>query len=85
MGRNPRAALVARGGEKRLYSRSGDDIGAAFPDVIAGLPEEVTLDGELLVIRDGAVAPFNDPQQRLNRKSPGAKTLRAYPARRAAL
>jgi DNA ligase 1 len=75
-----RVQLVARGGEKRLYSRSGDDIGAPFPDVIAGLPEEVTLDGELLVIRDGAVAPFNDLQQRLNRKSPGTKTLRAYPA-----
>jgi DNA ligase-1 len=75
-----RVQLVARGGEKRLYSRAGDDIGAAFPDVLAVLPDNVTLDGELLVIRDGAVAPFNDLQQRLNRKSPGAKMLREYPA-----
>jgi DNA ligase-1 len=75
-----RVQLVARGGAKRLYSRSGDDIGEAFPDVIAALPDDVTLDGELLVIRDGAVAPFNDLQQRLNRKSPGAKMLREYPA-----
>src|SRR5436309_464565 len=29
-----RVQLVARGGEKRLYSRSGDDIGAAFPDIL---------------------------------------------------
>jgi DNA ligase-1 len=75
-----RVQLVARCGEKRLYSRSGDDIGRAFPEVIAALPDDVTLDGELLVIRDGAVAPFNDLQQRLNRKSPNPKMLREYPA-----
>ena len=31
-----RVQLVARGGERRLYSRSGDDIGAAFPDILRG-------------------------------------------------
>ena len=75
-----RVQLVARGGERRLYSRSGDDIGGAFPDLLAALPEAVTLDGELLVIRDGEVASFNDLQQRLNRKTPGPKLLRDYPA-----
>jgi DNA ligase-1 len=75
-----RVQLVARGGEKRLYSRSGDDIGAAFPDALAAMPEDVTLDGELLVLRDCEVAPFNDLQQRLNRKSPNPKLLRDYPA-----
>jgi len=75
-----RVQLVARGGEKRLYSRSGDDVGGAFPDIIAALPAAVTLDGELLVIRDGEVAPFNDLQQRLNRKSPSPKMLREFPA-----
>ncbi|TMJ65402.1 MAG: ATP-dependent DNA ligase, partial [Alphaproteobacteria bacterium] len=30
-----RVQLVARGAERRLYSRSGDDIGAAFPDICA--------------------------------------------------
>jgi DNA ligase-1 len=75
-----RVQLVARGGDKRLYSRSGDDIGGAFPDVLKALPDNVTLDGELLVIRDGEVAPFNDVQQRLNRKSPNAAMLRDYPA-----
>jgi DNA ligase-1 len=74
-----RVQLVGRGGEKRLYSRSGDDIGGAFPDVVAAIPNNVTLDGELLVLRDGEVAPFNDLQQRLNRKSPDAKMLRDYP------
>ena len=45
------------------------------------------LDGELLVLREGRVAPFGDLQQRLNRKTVDAKThgrpsrchiLRAY-------
>src|SRR5437773_876315 len=75
-----RVQLVARGGHRRLYSRSGDDIGGAFPDIVAAIPDGVTLDGELLVMRDGGVAPFNDLQQRLNRKSPDAKMLRDYPA-----
>ncbi|MBO0738796.1 MAG: cisplatin damage response ATP-dependent DNA ligase [Alphaproteobacteria bacterium] len=75
-----RVQLVARGAEKRLYSRSGDEIGAAFPDICAAMPSNVTLDGELLVIRKGEVAPFNDLQQRLNRKTPNAKLLREFPA-----
>ena len=75
-----RVQLVGRGGERRLYSRAGDDIGSAFPDILADMPDEVTLDGELLVMRDGEVAPFNDLQQRLNRKTASPKMLRDYPA-----
>ena len=75
-----RVQLVARGAERRLYSRSGDEIGAAFPDICAAIPPDVTLDGELLVVRDDEVAPFNDLQQRLNRKTPTAKLLRDHPA-----
>jgi len=40
----------------------------------------VTLDGELLVVRDGEAAPFNDLQQRLNRKTPTQKLLHDFPA-----
>jgi ATP-dependent DNA ligase len=75
-----RVQLVARSGERRLYSRSGDEIGGAFPDILAAMPAEATLDGELLVVRDGEVAPFNDLQQRLNRKMPGARMVEDYPA-----
>src|SRR5204862_153673 len=50
-----RVQLVSRGGKKRLYSRSGDDIGGALPDILAALPDDVTLDGELLVMRRGAL------------------------------
>jgi DNA ligase-1 len=75
-----RVQLVARGTERRLYSRSGDDIGTAFPEVLDAMPAEVTLDGELLVLRDGEVASFNHLQQRLNRKVPNPKLLLDYPA-----
>jgi DNA ligase 1 len=79
-----RVQLVARRGERRLYSRSGDEVGPAFPDILAAMPAEipcdVALDGELLVIRDGEVAPFNDLQQRLNRKTPTPKMLADFPA-----
>ncbi len=74
-----RVQLVARGG-KRLYSRSGDEVGAAFPELVAAMPDDVVLDGELLVVRDGEVAPFNDLQQRLNRKTPTPRQLRDHPA-----
>jgi DNA ligase-1 len=75
-----RVQLVARRGERRLYSRSGDEIGPAFPDILAATPDDIALDGELLVIRDGEVAPFNDLQQRLNRKTPTPKMLADFPA-----
>jgi ATP-dependent DNA ligase len=69
-----------QGGERRLFSRTGDDISGAFPDVVDALPEGVVLDGELLVLRDGAVAPFNDLQQRLNRKTVTKGMLTSHPA-----
>ncbi|HLI22106.1 MAG TPA: cisplatin damage response ATP-dependent DNA ligase, partial [Stellaceae bacterium] len=75
-----RVQLVGRGGERRLYSRSGDDIGLAFPDLLSVLNEDVVLDGELLVMRDGVIAPFNDLQQRLNRKTATPKMVADYPA-----
>lgn len=75
-----RVQLVSVGGQKRLYSRTGDDIGAAFPDVIEAMAFEGVLDGELLVGQGGEVAPFNDLQQRLNRKTVSAALVRTYPA-----
>lgn len=75
-----RVQLGAAGGEARLFSRTGDDIGASFPDVVDGLGFDATLDGELLVARDGVVAPFNDLQQRLGRKAVTRTMLARYPA-----
>ena len=75
-----RVHLAAGGGEARLFSRSGDEITAAFPDLMQSVDFEAVLDGELLVAREGEIAPFNDLQQRLNRKKVTAKTLEDYPA-----
>ncbi len=74
-----RVQLVSTKQGKRLYSRGADDIGAAFPEIIGAIGFEAVLDGELLVIRDGQVAPFADLQQRLNRKAPSVKMQRDFP------
>lgn len=75
-----RVQAVREGGVTRLYSRTGDDISAAFPDVVQALAFEGAVDGELLVVRDDAVAPFGDLQQRLNRKTASARLVQDYPA-----
>ena len=75
-----RVQAVASGGVRRLYTRTGEDIGASFPDVLACLDFDAALDGELLVVRAGAVAPFADLQKRLGRKAPSKAMLRDYPA-----
>ncbi|WP_027133711.1 cisplatin damage response ATP-dependent DNA ligase [Geminicoccus roseus] len=75
-----RVQLVSVGPNLRIYSRSGDDISAAFPDLAERVGFQGVVDGELLVVRDGEVAPFNDLQQRLNRKAVTAAMLRDYPA-----
>ena len=75
-----RIQAVSERGQRRLYTRTGDDISHAFPDVLEAMTFEGALDGELLVMRDGAVGAFGDLQQRLNRKSVNAKMLQAFPA-----
>jgi DNA ligase 1 len=79
-----RVQAVAEAGNRRLYSRTGDDISGAFPDLLEALSFEAAIDGELLVGRPGEagieVAPFGDLQQRLNRKNVSPKIMRAYPA-----
>ncbi|MFI4975039.1 MAG: cisplatin damage response ATP-dependent DNA ligase [Caulobacterales bacterium] len=75
-----RVQAVSERGETRLWSRTGEDISAAFPDVVAGLSFQGVIDGELLVMRDGRIGPFGDLQQRLNRKTADAKLLATHPA-----
>jgi len=64
----------------RLFSRTGEDIAASFPDVVEALTQDGAIDGELLVRREDTVQSFNTLQQRLNRKSVTAKMLVEYPA-----
>ncbi len=74
-----RVQLTAGPGGRRLFSRGGEDISPAFPEIIAAMDFHAVLDGELLVMRHGEVAPFADLQQRLNRKTVTAKMQRDYP------
>ncbi len=74
-----RVQLVSTPAGRRLYSRGADDISAAFPEIVEHMSFDAVLDGELLVVRDGMVAPFADLQQRLNRKLPTAKMLTQFP------
>ena len=76
----------------RMFSRTGDDISAAFPDVTTSLRGQAVLDGELLIGQpansDSAAAdaitrdpqPFNHLQQRINRKQAAKTHLRDLPA-----
>jgi len=74
-----RVQLVATSGGRRLYSRGADDISGAFPEIIEAMDFHAVLDGELLVMREGRVAPFGDLQQRLNRKGVTAKMMQDFP------
>ena len=75
-----RVQLVIDGERARLFSRTGDDISAAFPDLADALQGRAVLDGELLVGHGFEPMPFNNLQQRLNRKTPAKTHLRNYPA-----
>ena len=79
-----RVQMSSYGGTRKLYSRSGDDISGAFPDIIDAISFEGVIDGELLVggtIRSNSpTRTFSDLQQRLNRKTVNTKMLEEYPA-----
>src|SRR3984957_5453378 len=75
-----RVQAAHEGGQRRLYSRTGEDVAAAFPDVIAALDFDGVIDGELLIFNDGHAAPFGDLQQRLNRKTADTKLMAKFPA-----
>jgi len=75
-----RVQLASGPGGRRIFSRAGEDISAAFPEILEAMAFEGVLDGELLVVREGRVAPFAELQQRLNRKRVTPRMLRDFPA-----
>lgn len=78
-----RVQLVRTRGGARLYTRTAEDIGHSFPEIlhqIEALDEDVTLDGELLVMEGDMPAPFAALQQRLNRRAPTATMLEQHPS-----
>ena len=74
-GRHPDGRLV-----RRLYSRTGEEISRAFPDLVESFAFEGAVDGELLILREGRVQSFNVLQQRLNRKIVSPKLVVDFPA-----
>ena len=75
-----RVQLVASPGGRRIFSRGAEDISDAFPEVLSALEFDAVLDGELLVVRDGTVAPFADLQRRLNRKVASPQLQKSHAA-----
>ncbi len=74
-----RVQIIASRGQVSLFSRTGDDIGTAFPDVVGNVFGDAVLDGELLVGHGFDPLPFNDLQQRLNRKVAVPKQMAELP------
>ena len=46
--------VASSGGVKRLYSRAGEDVSGAFPDIVEAIDFDGVFDGELLVRREEA-------------------------------
>ena len=82
-----RAQAHVAGDDVRIFSRTRDDITESFPelpDALAGLPEDVILDGEIVAwsYLDGdssRALPFSRIQQRLGRKKVSETLMRAVP------
>ncbi|MBO9123091.1 MULTISPECIES: cisplatin damage response ATP-dependent DNA ligase [unclassified Rhizobium] len=79
-----RVQLSRAGDTRKIYSRSGDDISAAFPDIVDSISFDGVIDGELLVggtaRSNSPTRTFSDLQQRLNRKTVTQKMQDDYPA-----
>jgi DNA ligase 1 len=76
-----RGQLIRRAGATYLWSRGDAEISTTFPELMAAaarLPDCV-IDGEIVVLQDGKVAPFNVLQQRLNRKTVSRKMQDTLP------
>ena len=69
--RGPDGAVTAR-----LYSRSGEEISAAFPDLMADLTFDGAIDGELLVLRERREWPPFPTCSRGSTASPWTPRLR---------
>ncbi|MCE7795255.1 cisplatin damage response ATP-dependent DNA ligase [Sphingobium sufflavum] len=77
-----RVELVGTASDRRLFSRGGEEIGRAFPEIVEALDFIGVLDGELMVRGDaqgGEAASFNALQQRLGRKTVTRKMMTDYP------
>ncbi len=78
-----RVQLAAKNGIARLWTRKGEDLGAAFPELATDVSFDAVVDGELLVRNggtDGTDGTFADLQTRLNRANPAPALRKKLPA-----
>ncbi len=80
-----RVQAASRNGQRKLFTRTGEDISNSFPEIVQHLDFDAVIDGELLIRTPKrnepmAVEPFSALQKRLGRKTPGAKLLAELPA-----
>ena len=76
-----RAQVVVRKGQVFIWSRGGELVNEAYPEVAEAafrLPEGTVLDGELLAWHRG-VLPFDQMQRRIGRKKVGPKLRSEVP------
>src|SRR4029079_13301350 len=77
-----RGQLHIDGGRAALYSRTLDDVGHQFPEIIEAaqhMDGSVIVDGEIVGFRDEQVLPFALLQKRLGRKRPPAALIAEVP------
>ena len=77
-----RAQLVRRGARTYVWSRGEELVTERFPELQAAgdaLPDGTVLDGEIVALRDGEVAPFAALQTRIGRKRLSTKALEQTP------
>ncbi len=77
-----RAQVVKREGMPFIWSRGGELIAGAFPeltDAVAGLPDGTVIDGVILPWESEGPLPFSRLQKRVGRQSPTRKVLEEIP------
>jgi len=77
-----RAQLVRRGGTTCVWSRGEELVTERFPELAAAgalVPDGTVIDGEIVVMKDGNVAPFAALQTRIGRKLLSARILASAP------
>lgn len=78
-----RGQLHVSDGRAALYSRTLDDVGRQFPEIIEGVQtlkrRPFIVDGEVVAFKDDQVLPFALLQKRLGRKRPPASLIEEIP------
>ncbi len=77
-----RAQLIVRDRELFIWSRGEELVTDKYPELhvfTEALPNGTVLDGELLVIREGAIGTFKDLQTRIGRKTVSKKLMEQHP------